>query len=633
MNSAPPGGDDGSASCGDARCGGCASDGDCPKGFKCDPNSKSCVNCIVDTDCPLGELCRNHVCGIGCSPMHGCGDAGVCEADGGICVQCRSDTDCTDKTKPRCDPSDDKCVPCLPTNDNCGIGTYCAQQGNVYACAPGCKNNNDCTASDGGVPQLECDVMKHVCVNCLMDNECPMGKVCHSGMCVSGCNAQQKCPNALACCAMTCVDLSSDYQNCGGCGKTCQNGWNCCNAACSNPANDVMNCGGCGIACMVAHGTPACVLRNCAIAKCNPGWADCDGSYLDGCEINTDSNVGNCGGCNNPCVLPNATPKCVGGMCAVAACNLGFADCDMMAGNGCETNIFSDVNNCNGCGMKCAPANANGKCTLGMCQIGACNPGFLDCNNNPNDGCEVNQQTDVNNCGGCGNKCSSNNGAPACNNGVCSIQCNAGFADCNNNPADGCEANLNTDNNHCGNCNTSCGNLPAHAAAGACSGGMCVVTACQAGWFDLNGNWGDGCECQSDPYGAVCNAASAVGQLTVGQSTTVTGNLVPANKENWFQVTFAGNHDSRQFHASIALTTNPNNWFRFDVYADCGNTNVSCSDGASTGLTTWEIYWNDQQSGAYNAIPAFGANNTVYIRVRRVAGPVTCDDFVLTISD
>src|SRR6185369_15716564 len=156
--------------------------------------------------------------------------------------------------------------------------------------------------------------------------------------------------------------------------------WNCCNSGCSNPASDAMNCGGCGIACMAKNGVGACKLRQCTIASCNPGWADCNGALLDGCETNTDTNVGNCGGCNNPCSLPNASPKCVGGKCQVAACALGFGDCDGNPANGCETNIFTDAKNCGGCGMACNLPHATPKCQGGACAIGACDPGYADCN-------------------------------------------------------------------------------------------------------------------------------------------------------------------------------------------------------------------------------------------------------------
>jgi hypothetical protein len=37
--------------------------------------------------------------------------------------------------------------------------------------------------------------------------------------------------------------------------------------------------------------------------------------------------------------------------------------------------------------------------------VAACNFGFADCNHNSQDGCEINTQTDNNNCGTCGNVC------------------------------------------------------------------------------------------------------------------------------------------------------------------------------------------------------------------------------------
>jgi hypothetical protein len=229
--------------------------------------------------------------------------------------------------------------------------------------------------------------------------------------------------------------------------------------------------------------------------------------------------------------------------------------------------------------------------------------------------------------------CGSQNGTPSCNNGQCAIACNQGFADCNGNPADGCETNVTNDASHCGGCNTPC-TLGAHAAGAACQGGMCVNTSCQQGWFDIDGNFGNGCECRGDGVGATCGAATGIPQLVIGGSIPETGNLVPAGKEDWYVVTFAGNHDAKNFHAQIALTTNPNNWFRFDVYADCAGNTLACQDGGiSKALVQWENYWLDQNSGAYKAIDPFGNNNTVYIRVYRDNGPVTCDNYVLTVSD
>jgi hypothetical protein len=138
-------------------------------------------------------------------------------------------------------------------------------------------------------------------------------------------------------------------------------------------------------------------------------------------------------------------------------CAFGTADCDGNPNNGCEINVASDKNNCGACGTVCSAANmASVSCSGGSCN-GACQAGFADCNGNKaSDGCESNISSDHNNCGACGNVCSSNNIASLCVGAACSGACNAGFADCNFNKAsDGCEASLSVSGN-CGACGVTC---------------------------------------------------------------------------------------------------------------------------------------------------------------------------------
>jgi hypothetical protein len=77
---------------------------------------------------------------------------------------------------------------------------------------------------------------------------------------------------------------------------------------------------------------------------------------------------------------------------------------------------------------------------------------------------------------GCGDmtscaECSSLNatGEPKCVNGECTVgQCNDGFAHCSAHASDGCEANLNSDDNHCSACDVDC-----TPAGGDCEQGRC----------------------------------------------------------------------------------------------------------------------------------------------------------------
>jgi hypothetical protein len=143
--------------------------------------------------------------------------------------------------------------------------------------------------------------------------------------------------------------------------------------------NDPANCGACGHACAVAHGTPGCTLGQCVIAKCDPGFADCDGDIANGCELNITMDVDNCGACGKKC---SAAPP-------------GMANC--MAG---------------ACAFTCAGPPAS----LGHCCCPEANPGFCDCDGKPMNGCEINARIDVNNCGACGVTCGQNQ---HCVNGAC----------------------------------------------------------------------------------------------------------------------------------------------------------------------------------------------------------------------
>ena len=132
---------------------------------------------------------------------------------------------------------------------------------------------------------------------------------------------------------------------------------------------------------------------------------------------NLTSDVNNCGACNHVCALsPNTRATCTNGICQVGSCNAGFADCDGSPANGCEVNVTSDVANCGACGIACGPRpNAFSACASGACLI-ACNAGFGDCDGNPTNGCEVSLATDRNNCGACGRACSA---LQTCISGAC----------------------------------------------------------------------------------------------------------------------------------------------------------------------------------------------------------------------
>ena len=480
----------------------CSVDGKCPEGLACAPNKRcypvgfnpdcaakcagatpvcdkntlTCVACLDDSTCPIGFVCAlaQKVCKPGCGKSHpGCApDAGACDVDMGLCHGCLDDKACGNAT-PRCDVPSGVCFECLPANDNCPNGQYC----DVHSCKSGCKDAASCPAPDGGA--------------------------------------------APACCAHACADLPRDVNNCGQCGKACAQGSLCCGGSCTDAGTDIAHCGGCGKVCSPANASgPTCTAGACGYMACKIGFSDCDKLTANGCEVNTGADVNNCGACGVPCKTPpNGKAVCTMGACAVSGCSMGFADCDLNVVNGCEVNTTIDVKHCAACGNACPNINTGAPaCKASLCGVGACNPGFGDCDGIPGNGCEINTTTTPAHCGGCGKACALANAIPGCVGSLCSVaSCNAGFGNCDNMAANGCEVNTNTDLNHCGGCGRQC--LVPNATP-SCKLGACAIGACNAGFADCDMMAGNGCEknLNSDAMNCgVCGMVCMQGPCTNGK--------------------------------------------------------------------------------------------------------------------
>src|SRR5690606_31038736 len=129
------------------------------------------------------------------------------------------------------------------------------------------------------------------------------------------------------------------------------------------------------------------------------------------------------------------------------------------------------------------------KCTDGGCEIASCHAGWSDCDGDPSNGCET-DLNDVNSCGACNNVCELDNASASCTNQKCTVlSCDAGYSNCNCGHADGCEAQLNADYLNGGTCGNTC-NLP--NAGSTCIGGSCVVSSRTPGFGDCSA--AAGCE-------------------------------------------------------------------------------------------------------------------------------------------
>jgi hypothetical protein len=320
---------------------------------------------------------------------------------------------------------------------------------------------------------------------------CGLGQKVCGDACVTigdpafGCTGEGCTPCSLPNAKNACDKLKCGVQSCTG---TFQN----CNGAdedgCeADTANDPTQCGMCGHQCITPNAMPGCKSGACTIAMCDPTWDDCNNDPTDGCEASLQNDSKNCGKCGTKCPQ---FETCVAGKCTLS-CPDGKGDCNNDPADGCETDLGTSQN-CSMCGDKCDLAHANAKCAGGKCAIDKCDPGWADCDNNPANGCESDTQGSAMTCGGCGKTCpAGGNGTPVCDKGKCAINCNAGFGNCDGNLQNGCETDTSTSNTDCGACNQPCS--PANGT-GQCASGMCMVTGCTGTFKDCNGDPSDGCE-------------------------------------------------------------------------------------------------------------------------------------------
>lgn len=127
-----------------------------------------------------------------------------------------------------------------------------------------------------------------------------------------------------------------------------------CGALCVDLQTDPSNCGSCGRSCVLPNGEAACAAGECALAACDPGFADCDDDVETGCETEDACQPGAacataCGStgalsCDDPCAPSCATP--------VEACNAVDDDCDGACDQGalagCRVGVHRAYNGANG---------------------------------------------------------------------------------------------------------------------------------------------------------------------------------------------------------------------------------------------------------------------------------------------
>jgi hypothetical protein len=253
---------------------------------------------------------------------------------------------------------------------------------------------------------------------------------------------------------------------CYGGGSSCTNAKQCCSGTCTNRRCAPEIPPECTAAADCPGADTECQVRTCTAGVCGTenrlAGTDCLAGVCNGtgqcveCLSGADCESGLCenGACTPTCLDdPQLGQPCSAGLgvCRGEGFYVCTEDrlgvvCDAVQGapnpNGEICNGLDD--DCDGIvddGAICPPApNGTSACVGGNCVVQSCNPGFANCNGNPDDGCETNIATNPNNCGFCGRVCSAGpNSSPICTQGNCGLACSPGFKNCNLNLNDGCE--------------------------------------------------------------------------------------------------------------------------------------------------------------------------------------------------
>lgn len=270
---------------------------------------------------------------------------------------------------------------------------------------------------------------------------------------------------------------ASDLDHCGGCGiATNRNeGEGCCGGNVT-PINVATSCGSCGHSC---GGNAHCTLPPGGsypgyVCECDANRLDCDGPAPhrtpdggNGCEVDALTDVRNCGGCGNVCSVANGTPACVNGRCVVQTCSPGFANCDDNYENGCELSIATTPTSCGTCSDATAASSACGACRFDCGTVdGPLTSAMWGCSSG------------------------------TCNIVGCSPDSTGPLGNCDTQTGNGCETQLYGSVSRCGGCGVTCGSdIPsANVATWVCPSGSCNIQACSPNFDDCNRAPNDGCE-------------------------------------------------------------------------------------------------------------------------------------------
>ncbi len=663
---------------------------DCPRSFSCVLDIASGVDspvcALVGGVCCVDEDDDDHGVGVGCMGPD-CDDGaptihpGAPEICNGIDEDCDGSPDDppTDCASGRCTPVGDgtyeaiEGANCVMAECVAGTETMCG----LYTCDGGGAAGTRCAAQcapAGTDDDTFCIATAHCDADACVPDE-PNGGMCDED---SDCTSSH-CDNGFCCGTGTCCGTTADCPGGGAVARICETPATCQGSRGETTCDP-------GFQCRAVAGIPDDTACDTGVRALDCGLYDpvfCTGAESQpppSCpgRCTMDSECVDTAHCDFGACVPNRPPGatcgrvgdclaglfCVDGVCCGSpctgtceACNLPFslgtcAPVPLMGDPAAECGGFScgtyysgftggedvcyrrqDVNDttaaCNGAGACLSPATLCPLQPRGMTQI--------DCNNT----C---QSPIVDTCtamtpGAC-RDLDATAGSETCGMGICQRTvarcaggmpqscvpgtpvvevCNGLDDDCDGTPDDGVGAAL-------------CPPAPFAASYLCTAGGTCAFT-CEPGRADLNGTYGDGCECAEDGHGAACSAPTNLGTVAPGSAQTINGSILASGASDWFVVSFPNvGRGPGNGNPQIRLTGPNAAGFVLDFSTSC-STAMTCGTGTATGVGSFGFIDNQSMgTNAYSGPHSTAWPTTVIFSVRRTRTAMLCADAAYTVT-
>ncbi len=545
----------------------------------------------VDNDCN-GLTDETFGVGSACQPSQGC-NAGVYECGSLYDVICSTEFGGSAYTgsPEKCDGVDNDCDglidedyrsldPSDPNEEwpycnglNCGglLNTFCQGVGECGTGVWECDDTEERTRcstiayEDDRGTGSQYNPVTETCNN--KDDNCN-GQTDEDFSIGSSCNGVGECPNGvLECATLSTTRCSTLYGGSAYAGRPerCDGLDNDCDYQTDEGYSLTEFCvgdGECGI------GQWECFGLYSAICSTNPGGSDYDDPEVGGKQELCDEKDNDCDGQTDE-LWPEKNQPCSPGLCGTGewVCREDYQGIECTAWQNAEDEVCDGLdNNCDGI------TDEGFDLGVGCIGEGLCGPGRTECD--PNDPARL------------ATICSTDFSGTAyqgtdevCNylDDDCDGQTDEDFKDA--------QGNYNW-SVHCGACNQSC---EYSNAQGTCVDGECQVGACLDGYFDLNEDSSDGCECEATalPDSPTCNEAdllpggSNLSDELPGMVLSESIQLLNTADEAWlmFYANDTLDVSCDNFSLHVWLSDNPGNLFRFDIYrGGCQGSQLACSD-------------------------------------------------------